>query len=138
MERQAVLNKEMMASFMATIREEAATTAAAAATAATATAEATAPEKKHVSKLYENKIDPKNLNRVNKFEGGDGYKEWALDILVTVETMCPGFREMLNEYMKDPETPPDYFRIATLTGKSMLTLACLRSRQAARKNGSAA
>ena len=73
-------------------------------------------EKKYPSKLHENRIDPKQLSRVNKFEGGSGYKEWALDIEITVESMCPGFRAMLNLYMSNPSTRGERAIYADLAG----------------------
>ena len=97
MDRQAKTNQEMMDRMMTTIREEATARKADEATSRDKT------EKKYPSKLNDNRIDPKMLSRVNKFEGGEsGYKEWALDIEITVESMCPGFREMLNTYMSNP------------------------------------
>ena len=59
------INKKMMDAFMQGIREDKTT---AAAEAATTTADKA--DRKYPSKLHENRIDPKQLNRVVKFEGG--------------------------------------------------------------------
>ena len=75
MDRQAQINQDMMKDMMKTIREEAAlrkadeeTSRIAAAATATAAAAATAAadktaEKKHPSKIYDNKIDPKQFQQ---------------------------------------------------------------------------
>ena len=46
-----------------------------------------------------------------------------MDIEITVESMCPGFREMLNKYMLDPRTrgeQPNYVEHAKLNGEKTL------------------
>ena len=65
-----LFNKNMMDVFMQSIREDKANTAASA--EASTTADKT--DKKYPSKPHENRIDPKQFSRVNKFEGGTDIK----------------------------------------------------------------
>ena len=49
----------------------------------------------------ENRIVPKSFTRMQQFTGGEtDYKEWSFDMETTVESVCPGFNEMIREYME--------------------------------------
>ena len=78
MERQALINENMMKIMMTTIREsgEAASNKAATAEAAAASAPKGNPENRYPSKQSENRIDPKSFQRMGKFAGsGSVYNE---------------------------------------------------------------
>ena len=72
--------------------------------AVTSTKENSQKENKYHAKQSENRIEHKLFSRIEKFSGGESdYKEWKFDIEITVESVCPGFKAILNEFMKDPQ-----------------------------------
>ena len=47
------------------------------------------------------RIEPKSFTRMQQFTGGEtDYKERSFDIETIVESVCPGFNEMIREYME--------------------------------------
>ena len=134
-ELQNNINEQIMGKIVKAIQEadkEASNTAATAAATATATASAAKgnPEKKYPSKQFENRTDPKSFHGTKKLAGGEsGYKEWKLDVEVTVESICAGLRAMLTNYMVDPkEEEPDYEFMAIQPSGDKLEHAQLRSK----------
>ena len=74
-------------------------------TAEAKTAENAGSSKDRTETKHQNKIDPKSFSRIEQFQGGEsGYKDWAMDVIRTTESVCPGFRAMVTEYMKYPQT----------------------------------
>ena len=86
---------------------------AAASAAATATAnkyENAKAENRYPTKQSENRIEHKSFTRMDKFSGGElSYKEWKFNIEITVESICPGPKALLNGYLENPqEEEPRY------------------------------
>ena len=63
--------------------------------------------------------------------GHKDYKEWSFDIEATVESVCPGFKSMIREYMQgeDAGKAPDYQRFelehAEIRSKEFYNLMCI-------------